>query len=142
MKKRNESGHVLFSDGRAKRVKDRNESLTTLSLPGYEKAGNGYSKVGDVVLIELTEPGNRLIHPGQAVCVYPLMFGGILLRKIPKAKRKIDFTKYKLRTCTSMHECSVCHKKIGLGDEYYDGGYGRRAHKDCAEAKGDGRTGE
>lgn len=38
---------------------------------------------------------------------------------------------YKVRTCCSMHECALCNKDILLGQTYYDGGYGRRAHEDC-----------
>jgi len=40
----------------------------------------------------------------------------------------IDLSKYKIRTCQTMHECCVCHGKISLGQRYYDGGCNRRAH--------------
>lgn len=45
-----------------------------------------------------------------------------------------DYTKYKLRTCQSMHFCEICTQKIEYGQKYYDGGYGRRAHDLCADA--------
>jgi len=32
-----------------------------------------------------------------------------------------------------MHTCNVCGGKIGFSEMYHDGGYGRRAHKGCAE---------
>jgi len=60
-------------------------NFTMINIPGYREAGNGYSKVGDVVVIELKEPGKcSFLYAGQAVGVYPLMFGGTLLRKISK----------------------------------------------------------
>lgn len=37
----------------------------------------------------------------------------------------------KLRTCYSSHECSFCDRAIGLGEKYYDGGYGHRRHEEC-----------
>jgi hypothetical protein len=42
--------------------------------------------------------------------------------------------KYPVRTCKSTHECAFCESGITLYQEYYDGGYGRRAHCLCAEA--------
>ncbi len=33
--------------------------------------------------------------------------------------------------CYSMHECCLCKNKIALGEQYRDGGYGRRAHIGC-----------
>jgi hypothetical protein len=47
-------------------------------------------------------------------------------------KKEVNWRKYKVRTCLSSHECRICGKDICLGDQYYDGGYGRRAHVDCA----------
>lgn len=44
-----------------------------------------------------------------------------------------DWQKYKIRTCRTMLECAICNLTIFAGEEYYDGGYGRRAHKPCAE---------
>lgn len=50
------------------------------------------------------------------------------LRRPPARK----LTDYKLRRCYSMHDCCVCKHTISLGQLYYDGGYGRRAHEACA----------
>lgn len=35
------------------------------------------------------------------------------------------------RTCKSLHHCFLCGQAILLGQEYYDGGYGHRAHVEC-----------
>jgi hypothetical protein len=35
------------------------------------------------------------------------------------------------RVCRTLHECALCDKKIVQGQEYYDGGYGRRARVLC-----------
>ena len=52
-------------------------------------------------------------------------------------KNPIDWLKYKIRTCLTMHECKICGRTISCGESYYDGGYGRRAHTRCVmgEAK-------
>ena len=42
-------------------------------------------------------------------------------------------TDYPLRTCRTMHTCRLCDKKITHSQQYYDGGYGWRAHRGCAE---------
>jgi len=56
-----------------------------INIPGYVSAGKGYSKVGDVVVIELkSQRRGNMVYAGQAVGVYPLLFGGTLLRKISK----------------------------------------------------------
>lgn len=44
---------------------------------------------------------------------------------------KEQYGKYRLRICKSLHECSVCEEQIKYGEEYYDGGYGKRAHEEC-----------
>lgn len=36
-----------------------------------------------------------------------------------------------IRTCYSTHECCLCEKDIKLGEQYRDGGLGRRAHLSC-----------
>lgn len=46
---------------------------------------------------------------------------------------EMNYKKFPLRTCRWMHECAICFKKIADGQRYYDGGYGRRAHKECIE---------
>lgn len=38
-----------------------------------------------------------------------------------------------IRTCRSLHHCAVCDKPISLGQRYFDGGYGRRAHESCVD---------
>lgn len=40
---------------------------------------------------------------------------------------------YRVRTCYSLHECALCGSAIVIGQTYYDGGYGRRAHEDCVK---------
>ncbi len=44
---------------------------------------------------------------------------------------KEQYGKYPLRVCKSLHTCEVCEESITLGEEYYDGGYGKRAHEEC-----------
>lgn len=44
---------------------------------------------------------------------------------------QIDWSKYKLRHCHSMHQCKLCDESIRLGQPYRDGGHGRRAHEAC-----------
>ncbi len=55
-----------------------------------------------------------------------------------KGKTRKPIWEYKIRTCLTMHECSVCRKQIRLGDRYFDGGYGYRAHVLCVEHLKDG----
>jgi hypothetical protein len=42
-----------------------------------------------------------------------------------------DFLKYPMRRCQTLHTCALCEDHIVMGERYYDGGYGRRAHVDC-----------
>ena len=46
-------------------------------------------------------------------------------------KRK-EYYEYPLRTCLYMNECAVCGQRITSGQKYYDGGYNRRCHIECA----------
>lgn len=39
-----------------------------------------------------------------------------------------------MRVCRSLHHCAFCGQDIRLGDEYRDGGLGRRAHEFCFQA--------
>ncbi len=48
-------------------------------------------------------------------------------------KRLINFTRYPIRTCRWLNECALCGKAITDGQKYRDGGYGRRAHIECAD---------
>jgi hypothetical protein len=45
--------------------------------------------------------------------------------------KDLNWEKYKIRTCQSIHECALCGEQIDYGFKYYDGGYGRRAHVLC-----------
>jgi len=47
--------------------------------------------------------------------------------------RPINWRKYNVRTCMSLHECKICRSDINLGEIYFDGGYSRRAHVECVE---------
>jgi hypothetical protein len=46
---------------------------------------------------------------------------------------KRNWRKYRVRTCYTMHFCEICRNAISLGEIYFDGGYGRRAHVECVE---------
>lgn len=48
---------------------------------------------------------------------------------------KIDYGKYPMRICRTMHECAECPNTILAGQEYLDGGYGRRVHLNCADSQ-------
>lgn len=47
-------------------------------------------------------------------------------------KKRREYFKYPLRTCMYLNECNVCGRAIVVGQKYYDGGYGRRCHFECA----------
>lgn len=38
---------------------------------------------------------------------------------------------YPERVCRWLNECVICAKAIKAGQLYFDGGYSRRAHRDC-----------
>ena len=38
-----------------------------------------------------------------------------------------------IRLCRSVHGCCVCGKDVVFGEQYYDGGYDKRAHKNCID---------
>jgi hypothetical protein len=38
-----------------------------------------------------------------------------------------------IRTCYTLHECCLCKGQITNGQQYHDGGYGRRAHVQCQD---------
>ena len=43
---------------------------------------------------------------------------------------------YPTRICRTLHGCRECGENIEYGDEYFDGGYGRRAHVKCVDPEG------
>ena len=47
---------------------------------------------------------------------------------------KRGWRRYPLRMCRSLHHCEICSRSIMAGEQYYDGGYTRRAHVACAES--------
>ena len=49
-------------------------------------------------------------------------------------KSRQHYTEYPKRNCKSLHFCELCRQDITFGQDYYDGGYGYRAHDLCAEA--------
>lgn len=50
-----------------------------------------------------------------------------------KNSKLMQLRRYQVRTCTTIHRCQVCGNLINWGEEYYDGGYSRRAHKPCVD---------
>lgn len=44
---------------------------------------------------------------------------------------QLPWKEYPLRICRSLHHCEVCDKDITLGEQYFDGGHSRRAHRTC-----------
>ena len=52
----------------------------------------------------------------------------------PKLEKLMHHLRTKpVRTCYSQHKCCLCKKLIKNGEQYHDGGYGRRAHTKCCE---------
>lgn len=49
------------------------------------------------------------------------------------SRRKLNWEKYPIRECRSLHHCELCAAAISLGERYRDGGYGRRAHELCVQ---------
>jgi hypothetical protein len=47
------------------------------------------------------------------------------------SRKKRPLLECPIRTCYSLHECCLCFGEIIANDEYYDGGYGNRAHIGC-----------
>ena len=50
-------------------------------------------------------------------------------------KRRKEYYEYPKRTCRYLNHCNVCNQPILSGQEYFDGGYGRRCHVECALSK-------
>jgi len=50
-----------------------------------------------------------------------------------QTKKPIDWDKYPVRICKTLHKCAICNQGIYLNQCYYDGGYGRRAHTHCVD---------
>jgi hypothetical protein len=48
-------------------------------------------------------------------------------------KATTSFDKYPIRVCRSLLDCELCGQPITMGQYYYDGKYGRRAHEICVE---------
>jgi hypothetical protein len=47
----------------------------------------------------------------------------------------MNYEKYPIRTCRTMHLCCICKNNIMNSQKYYDGGYHRRAHLNCVNKK-------
>lgn len=50
-------------------------------------------------------------------------------------KHNIFYPNYPVRICRTIQYCNICRRDITCGEEYYDGGYNRRAHKKCVDEK-------
>ncbi len=48
-----------------------------------------------------------------------------------EVRKQKEWKDYPLRVCRTLHECCLCADTIKCGYEYYDGGYGKRAHEHC-----------
>lgn len=47
-----------------------------------------------------------------------------------------------LRVCRYLNHCELCDQDIVAGQEYRDGGYGRRVHELCLKRQTGGRDGK
>jgi hypothetical protein len=45
----------------------------------------------------------------------------------------MNYKKYPIRKCRSLHYCNICKRNITDGQLYYDGGYNKRCHVSCIE---------
>ena len=54
-----------------------------------------------------------------------------------KPPKPIDWQHYPIRTCRWLNGCVICRGDITCGQQYYDGGYSRRAHVSCVAEKGE-----
>lgn len=43
----------------------------------------------------------------------------------------LQWSRYPVRVCRSLHHCEFCDQSILDGERYLDGGYSRRAHESC-----------
>jgi len=50
----------------------------------------------------------------------------VLLRK--------NWRKYRVRECRYLNFCELCKRDIKAGEQYFDGGYSRRAHVECVKS--------
>jgi hypothetical protein len=48
--------------------------------------------------------------------------------------KPVDYLKYPVRICRTVHHCEACDKDIVFGEKYHDGGFGKRAHFLCSQA--------
>jgi hypothetical protein len=49
--------------------------------------------------------------------------------------KPIDYGKYQVRVCRSLHHCEICGKDITHGNSYHDGGLGKRVHVLCEKER-------
>src|SRR6266853_6571068 len=49
--------------------------------------------------------------------------------------KPIDYGKYPVRTCRSLHHCEICGRDITHGNSYHDGGPGKRVHVLCEKER-------
>ena len=47
---------------------------------------------------------------------------------------KKNWRKYRIRECRYSNFCALCERDIKAGEQYFDGGYGRRAHVECVKS--------
>lgn len=68
-----------------------------------------------------------------------LIDNGFLYRMIKELnmarthKTHKPYWEYPLRTCRTLLFCQICQSDILCGEKYYDGGYSRRVHEECAD---------
>jgi hypothetical protein len=47
---------------------------------------------------------------------------------------KKNWRKCRIRNCRYLNFCELCKRDIKAGEQYFDGGYGRRAHVECVKS--------
>lgn len=55
-------------------------------------------------------------------------------REVKKGEN-MNYRKYTIRTCRTLHYCNICHESIRCGELYYDGGENRRVHRKCNDGE-------
>lgn len=54
-----------------------------------------------------------------------------------RKKGSLTWGDYPIRTCRTMHACTLCGQVIKAGECYYDGNIGRRTHVKCYPKRGE-----
>jgi hypothetical protein len=113
---------LTFSAGRGRKAYDKNTDLSGVRLPAMrvevDTARRHSAAVSRLLFVEVADATGGTTREEEEM-------------RNPKLKELIDWTKFPIRRCYSLHECDICHQDIVYRARYYDGGARGHAHKDC-----------